>query len=151
MPKPRGSRSAAWSRGHRSIEFSSLPTDELWLRVTARGDGSNVPGSVEGGQPQVGQRVVVDQGAAAADEEVGVLGHVEVEDRLHAARSRPTRPAPRPSSVRSGSPAFRSRAITQPLPAFQNRWNGLLTIVSPPSAIRNVLLGGLWWTTRTGW
>ena len=38
--------------------------------------------------------------------------------------------------VRVNSDAGRSRAITQPLPAFQNRWNGLLTIVSPATLIR---------------
>ena len=38
--------------------------------------------------------------------------------------------------------------MTQPLPATQNRWNGLLTIVSPPTLTRNVGLGGLWWIDR---
>ena len=33
-----------------------------------------------------------------------------------------------PLKVRSESPTARSRAITQPWPAFQNRWNALLTI-----------------------
>ena len=56
-----------------------------------------------------------------------------------------------PPSVRTESPGFRSRAMTQPFRAFQSRWMAVVTTVSPPSATRSVSEGGLWWTATTGW
>ena len=55
-----------------------------------------------------------------------------------------------PPSVRTASPGFRSRAITQPRPAFQKRWIPVATIGSPPRSIRKVGAGLLWKTASTG-
>src|SRR4051812_34283895 len=52
----------------------------------SRPGGGKVAGSVEGGKPCLGQRVVMDQGRACADEEVVGPGHIEVEDGLHLTR-----------------------------------------------------------------
>src|SRR4051794_30469445 len=53
--------------------------------VADRAQCVEVPGGVEGVDPGLGQRVIVDQGRGRAREEVVGLGHVEAQDGLYGA------------------------------------------------------------------
>ena len=85
---------------------------------------------------------VVDKAALLAHEEVAILGDIEVEYRLDLVGLHglePGRAAHGPDDI----PGLRSRAMIQPLPAFQNRWIPVATRVSPPSLSLKVGAGAL--------
>src|SRR5262249_27670413 len=65
--------------------------------------------------------------------------------------TRTDRTATTPPRARMRSPGFRSRAIAQPLPAFQKRWMPVAAIDSPAIVTRTVGAALVWWTARTGW
>ena len=96
-------------------------------RIRARFEHGRIELNIEWLRDRLHEVGVVHQNALAPDEEVTVLGDVEIVDRLvlvdcdRADFDHATRHA-------EPIPGFRSRAIVQPLPAFQKRWIPVATI-----------------------
>ena len=104
---------------------------------------------VEGPCYWLDRAVVMHQRAPIADEKALGLHHLEVEDRLDltALDALDTATPPRARRV---SPGLRSRAATQPCPAFQNRWISVARITSVPRLISTSRSGLFFTAARTG-